>query len=944
VVPINGFSGSNGSDPNVSALRAAGGNPIYTRYDTGFHNIWDVAYSTPGLVEWVMAQRKGQKPAAGPVVLPQASTHGSTLVLSGTVAGGVETEHAPVTQVTWTNLANATSGTATGTMSWTTGGVSLATGTNRVRVLATAGVWSGWGGSTTFSDTVTLVHSAPGGDTTAPVLEITSPTNEAHWTTSGSTVTLGGTMSDNAGISSMSWSNDRGGGGSIAVTSNWTVASAPLQPGANVLTVTATDAAGNTSWVKLQVWSGAPPAPLVTTGAYQIVAHNASASLSASVWKDMLMPGAEVDMQWTKLSGPGTVTFSAPEAPNTLASFDKPGTYVLAVAGSSEDLMDLARTLVVVRPDPSGGSLAAAIHCGGSSNYTASDGITYVADTYYINGEAATTWGDVTAVLAGTPDPELYRRFRQSASWLPAFSYAIPVFNGTYDVTLKFVDGNSTFISQRRFDILLEGTEVASNIDICKLVGSPVAMDLVFPVTVSDGTLNLGFNRDLGGSVLSAIVVRTAGGPPVNAAPIVIAGGDTSVRMPGSVSLEGTVFDDGVAPGNMTPTVAWSKVSGPGTVSFTQPQQAETSATFSESGTYVLRLTAGDGVYTSYDEVTVTVHPEASASGWAHQDIGSVGIAGDMEEEDGTFVVAGSGEAIGGVEDQMHFAYLETDGDCSIVARVSDLVGGHPWYAHAGVMIRESLGGSGYYVTMMLTMGGTRMQWRAGATDTWSSGTEGGSGFEVPCWVKLTRVGNEFTGYRSADGVNWIFVDTVTLSMAAECYIGLMTCANDSGELAIATFDNVNTTGTVEPPDGESPLASWRDLHGLPQDGSGDMFTPAGDGVPNLLKFAFNLAPEPGTLAIPSHYRVTVSGTSGLPSIAKGDDGHLRLIFVRRRDSAEISYAVLAAASPGGHWEEPEGSTETTIIDTAWERVVFIDSTSMNDSQARFLRVAVTRN
>src|SRR5690606_3539833 len=140
------------------------------------------------------------------------------------------------------------------------------------------------------------------------------------------------------------------------------------------------------------------------------------------------------------------------------------------------------------------------------------------------------------------------------------------------------------------------------------------------------------------------------------------------------------------------------------------------------------------------------------------------------------------------------------------------------------------------------------------------------------------------------------------------------------------------------------PLASWRDLHGLPQVGSGDMFTPAGDGVPNLRKFALNLAPEPVTLAIPSHYRVMVSGTSRLPSIAKAADGHLRLIFVRRRDSAEISYAVLAAASPGGHWEEPEGSTETTIIDTAWERVVFIDSTSMNDSQARFLRVAVTRN
>jgi poly(3-hydroxybutyrate) depolymerase/regulation of enolase protein 1 (concanavalin A-like superfamily) len=795
VVPIDG---SNGTDPNVSALRAAGGNPIYTRYDTGYHNIWDVAYSTPGLVEWVMAQRKGQKPAAGPVVLPQTSARGSSLALAGTVAGGVETEHAPVTQVTWTNLANATSGTATGSTSWTSGGVSLATGTNRVRVQATAGVWSGWGGSTTFSETVTLVHAAPVGDTTAPVLAITSPTSEARWTTSGSMVTLGGTASDNAGISSVTWSNDRGGSGSVSGTSNWTVANAPLQPGANVLTVTATDAAGNTSWTKLRVWSGAPPAPLVTTGAYQIVAHNGSASLSASLWKDLLVPDAEVDMQWTKLSGPGTVTFSASGSAATSASFNKPGTYLLSVSGSSGGLVDAATAMVVVRPDPSGGSLAAAIHCGGSSNLTASDGITYVADTYYTNGEAATTWEDVTAALAGTSDPELYRRFRQSPYWLPSFSYAIPVSNGTYDVTLKFVDGNSTFISQRRFDILLEGTEVASNIDICKLVGSPVAMDLVFPVTVNDGTLNLGLNRDIGGSVLSAISVRAASNPPENAAPVVDAGEDTSVTLPASVTLEGSVSDDGLEPGEATPEIQWSKVSGPGAVSFSQPQQAETNATFSESGTYVLRLTADDGVYTAYDEVTVTVYPQAAVSGWAHQDIGSVGIAGDMEEDNGTFVVEGSGGGIGGSEDQMHFAYLETDGDCSIVARVSDLTDGHPWYARAGVMIRESLGGSGRYVTMMLTLVGTRMQWRVGPTDTWSSGTDGDSGDEAPCWVKLTRIGNVFTGYRSEDGVNWTVVDSVTLSMAAECYIGLMTCASDNNELAIATFENVTTTGTIE--------------------------------------------------------------------------------------------------------------------------------------------------
>src|SRR6185369_10719416 len=60
-----------------------------------------------------------------------------------------------------------------------------------------------------------------------------------------------------------------------------------------------------------------------------------------------------------------------------------------------------------------------------------------------------------------------------------------------------------------------------------------------------------------------------------------------------NVTLHGTVTDDGL-PLGATPTMAWTKVSGPGTVLFTTPDAAVTTASFSETGTYVLRLTASD--------------------------------------------------------------------------------------------------------------------------------------------------------------------------------------------------------------------------------------------------------------------------------------------------------------------------------------------------------------
>jgi DUF1680 family protein len=55
------------------------------------------------------------------------------------------------------------------------------------------------------------------------------------------------------------------------------------------------------------------------------------------------------------------------------------------------------------------------------------------------------------------------------------------------------------------------------------------------------------------------------------------------------------------------PTMTWTKVSGPGTVTFADPSRAITTATFSALGTYVLQVTADNGQTKSSSSVTVTV-------------------------------------------------------------------------------------------------------------------------------------------------------------------------------------------------------------------------------------------------------------------------------------------------------------------------------------------------
>ena len=94
---------------------------------------------------------------------------------------------------------------------------------------------------------------------------------------------------------------------------------------------------------------------------------------------------------------------------------------------------------------------------------------------------------------------------------------------------------------------------------------------------------------------------------PVNRPPIVSAGSNQTITLPASANLSGTASDDGLPTGS-TLTETWSKVSGPGTVTFGNVHALTTTATFSAAGTYLLQLAASDGALTSTSTVTVTVN------------------------------------------------------------------------------------------------------------------------------------------------------------------------------------------------------------------------------------------------------------------------------------------------------------------------------------------------
>ncbi len=117
--------------------------------------------------------------------------------------------------------------------------------------------------------------------------------------------------------------------------------------------------------------------------------------------------------------------------------------------------------------------------------------------------------------------------------------------------------------------------------------------------------------KDNNASYFDNIELWTIGNSAANDPPVVSAGSAQMITLPtDTVNLDGTVSDDGLPDPPAAVTTTWSKVSGPGTVSFGDESAVDTTATFSTDGSYVLRLTANDGGLSSSSDVTITVEPE----------------------------------------------------------------------------------------------------------------------------------------------------------------------------------------------------------------------------------------------------------------------------------------------------------------------------------------------
>jgi fibro-slime domain-containing protein len=164
---------------------------------------------------------------------------------------------------------------------------------------------------------------------------------------------------------------------------------------------------------------------------------------------------------------------------------------------------------------------------------------------------------------------------------------------------------------------------------------------------------------------------------------------------------------------------------------------------------------------------------------------------GSYSFNNGTHTMAATGGDIQNSADQMHFAYGLIWGDCNLSVRVVSLTNSNAW-AKAGIMIRQSLDGGSPNVAALTTpstTNGVNFQSRRtfGGSTNWNNISCTPS---YPVWLRLSRVGNNFTVSYSKDNITWATINKDSIAMTDPVYAGLAVSSHDNSKCT-GVFDNL---------------------------------------------------------------------------------------------------------------------------------------------------------
>ncbi|HEX6812622.1 MAG TPA: hypothetical protein VF384_13430 [Planctomycetota bacterium] len=362
--------------------------------------------------------------------------------------------------------------------------------------------------------------------------------------------------------------------------------------------------------------------PIVSAGPDVTILITAAASLAGSVGDDGI-PGIPLVIQWSLVAGPGAATFTAPTSPTTNVSFSAAGSYTCQLSASDGEFTRTDTVVVTVQEPPSGGTVERTIAIGSDD---AEEGTTSVNRTssdleMVVDGTVTQIVGlrfQGLAIPAGSVITSAYLQFTAKSGTSTATQLTIAAQASDNPATFTTTAGN---ISSRprttatvawapaSWNVVNEAGPNQRTPNLASIVqqitsrpGWIAGNSIAFVITGTGRRIACAY--EFSPTVAPRLVVDYQSTLPVNQPPAVDAGPDVSILSTASAQLAGTASDDGL-PGPLT--IQWSKLSGPGTATFTAAAQAATSVSFSAAGSYTLQLSASDGALTSTDTVVVAV-------------------------------------------------------------------------------------------------------------------------------------------------------------------------------------------------------------------------------------------------------------------------------------------------------------------------------------------------
>jgi regulation of enolase protein 1 (concanavalin A-like superfamily) len=216
-----------------------------------------------------------------------------------------------------------------------------------------------------------------------------------------------------------------------------------------------------------------------------------------------------------------------------------------------------------------------------------------------------------------------------------------------------------------------------------------------------------------------------------------------------------------------------------------------------------LNITTRDGCVLQFPcSFNYTGNCSALPAGWSTTAVGSVGIAGGVCYQAPTFTMFGSGIGLTGSSDQYQLLRTTISGNYTIIARVAS-VQNTASGAKAGIVITESTSTGSRRVSLCVVPSTGRIEFQSRKTTGGKVTTTATATGAAPRWLKLTRNGNMFTAYYSANGTTWTTYASASVTMATAVTAGLAVTSGSNSVLHTATFDNVNVASGILAKEGE---------------------------------------------------------------------------------------------------------------------------------------------